>query len=266
MQVSRRSLLAGAALAGPAAGAPEKTLIIDAHCHAGLGERMSAPWETKADVEVTLRHMEEAGIDRTIVFPINNPTYEKANEAIAELCDRHPDKFIGFAKHDPETEGKRIPAMLRREVEKLGLKGLKLHVLPPRYVLDTVAELGIPVLYHPEQVWRYHMIAEEYPQISFIMAHLGSWGSRVWTEHIAAIDVAKRYPNVYVDTSGVLIFRYLEMAVRELGPDKVIFGSDGPEVDSRVELYKIRLLKLPPQDEAKILGGNVRRLLPPGTV
>ncbi len=266
MQLSRRNLLAGAALAAPAASRPGKTLIIDAHCHAGLGERMSAPWETKADVEVTLRNMEEAGIDRTIIFPINNPTYEKANEKIAEICAQYPDKFIGFAKHDPETEGTRIPAMLRREVEELGLKGLKLHVLPPRYVLDTVAELGIPILYHPERVWRYHMIAGEYPQIPFIMAHLGSFGSQNWTEHIAAIDVAKRYENVYLDTSSVLIFRYLEMAVRDLGADKLVFGTDGPEVDSRVELYKIRLLKLPPEDEAKILGGNIRRLLPPGTV
>ena len=53
---------------------------------------------------------------------------------------------------------------------------------------------------------------------------------------------------------------------KELGPDKIIFGSDGPEQDSRVELYKIRLLKLPRADEAKILGGNVARLLPAGSI
>jgi predicted TIM-barrel fold metal-dependent hydrolase len=54
----------------------------------------------------------------------------------------------------------------------------------------------------------------------------------------------------------VVFYRHLEMAARELGAGKLIFGSDGPEVDSRVELYKIKLLKLPPTD-ARVLGGNV---------
>ena len=51
---------------------------------------MTAPWTSNGDIGITLRHMEEAGIDRSIVFPINNPTYEKPNQAIAELCGRYP--------------------------------------------------------------------------------------------------------------------------------------------------------------------------------
>ncbi len=262
MELSRRSFLA----AGTTAAAQGRALVIDAHCHAGRGEAMSAPWTTKADVEITLRHMAEVGIDRTIIFPINNADYEKPNREIAELCARYPDKFIGFAKHDPQAEAGRIRAMLRHEVESLGLKGLKLHRLPTREVLDTAAELGIPILYHPEKVANFHLIASEYPQIPFIMAHLGSFASRDWTEHIAAIDAARRYPNVYLDTSSVVFFRFLEKAAAEAGPDKLIFGSDGPELDSRVELYKVRLLKLPPAEEAKVLGGNIRRLLPKGTL
>jgi predicted TIM-barrel fold metal-dependent hydrolase len=264
---SRRAFLGSAA--GLGAGRPAaqpRPLVIDAHCHAGRGTGMSAPWTTRADVEVTLRHMEEAGIDRTVIFPINNPEYEKPNEEIAEICGRYPGKFIGFAKHDSQTEAGRIAPMLRREVEKLGLKGLKLHRLPTREVLDAVAELKIPVLYHPEKVANYHMIASEYPAVPFIMAHLGNFGGGDWTEHLAAIAVAKRYPNVYLDTSGVVFFRFLEMAAKELGPEKLIFGSDGPELDSRVELYKIKLLRLPPADEAKVLGGNIRKLLPKGSV
>ena len=93
---------------------------------------------------------------------------------------------------------------------------------------DTVAELKIPVLYHPGRVSQFHLIAANYPQINFIMAHLGVFASRNWTEHIAAIDIARRYPNVYLETSSVVFFRFLEMAVKELGPERVIFGTDGP--------------------------------------
>ncbi len=54
---------------------------------------------------------------------------------------------------------------------------------------------------------------------------------------------------------------HLELAAKEV-PDKLIFGADGPDGDSRVELYKIRLLKLPPDLERKVLGGTVERLVP----
>jgi uncharacterized protein len=265
MNLSRRGLLALAAAAHQGRSA-NKPLVIDAHCHAGTGEEMSAPWSTRADPEITLRHMAEAGIDRTVIFPINNREYEKPNQEIAEICGQHPGKFIGFAKHDPQTEAGRVRKMLRREVENLGLKGLKLHRLPTREVLEAVAELHIPILYHPEKVANFHMIAAEYPTINFIMAHLGNFASHDWNEHLEAISVARRYPNVYLETSSVVFFRYLEMAAQELGPGKLIFGSDGPEVDSRVELYKIKLLKFAKADEARVTGGNIERLLPKGTV
>jgi len=253
--------MAGAA-AVATAGGQTKPLIIDAHCHAGHGQAMEAPWSTLADPEVTLRHMEEAGIDRTVIFPIGNSReFTQANREIAEICERYPGKFIGFAKHSPKVEHGRIPGMLRREVEQLGLRGLKLHEQPTRDVLDAVEALGIPILYHPGKVSQYHMIASAYPRIPFIMAHLGSFASHDWTEHLAAIDVARRYENVYLDTSSVVFTKYLEMAAQELGAEKILFGSDGPEVDSRVELFKVRLLKLSPKDEAKVLGGNIQRLL-----
>ena len=98
------------------------------------------------------------------------------------------------------------------------------------------------------------------------MAHLGNFASHDWNEHLEAISVARRYPNVYLETSSVVFFKFLEMAAQELGPGKLIFGSDGPELDSRVELYKIKLLKLAPADEARVTGGNIARLLPKGTV
>ncbi len=127
--------------------AQTRRLVIDAHCHAGLGQEMTAPWTTNGDIGITLRHMEEAGIDRSIIFPINNPTYEKANRRSPKCAAATRARLIGFAKHDPQTEAGRIPGMLRREVEQLGLKGLKLHKLPTRDVLEAVAELRIPVLY-----------------------------------------------------------------------------------------------------------------------
>src|SRR6266849_788393 len=215
MRTCRREFLFG--LAGTLA-AQKRPLMIDAHCHAGLGTQMTAPWTTRADLAITLRHMEEAGIDKTIIFPVNNQTYEKANEAIAEICGSDPGKLIGFAKHDPESEAGRVPTMLGREAEKLGLKGPKLHKLPTRDMLEAAGELGIPVLYHPKEVSDFYMIAEEYPRIQFIMAHMG--GYQQWFKPLQGIAVARQYPNVSVETSQVTV-KFIERAVKELGAERI---------------------------------------------
>ncbi len=76
-----------------------------------------------------------------------------------------------------------------------------------------------------------------------------------------AIRAAQRLPNLHLDTSSVVFMQYLEQAAQELPAEKLLFGSDGPLVDARVELQKVRLLKLPPEKEALVLGGNIRRLL-----
>jgi uncharacterized protein len=69
------------------------------------------------------------------------------------------------------------------------------------------------------------------------------------------------HPNVYGDTSGVRRFDYVVQAVKRAGSHKIIFGSDGPWLHPGVEIEKIHLLGLPPQEEALVLGGNAIRLL-----
>ncbi len=245
----------------------EQIAVIDAHCHAGKGlnygknDSTSDPWTTYNDPMWTLRRAEEAGIDKTIIFPINNRTYEAANEEIASYVRRWPDKFIGFAKHDSGTEAGRIRDILRREVRELGLQGLKLHGVPSEEMVEAAAELKIPILYHPPTVRESLEVVQSHPDIAFILAHLGNFASRDWKEHVRAIEAAKQLPNLYLDTSSVVFFEYLEQAASELPAEKLIYGSDGPLVDSRVELYKIRLLKLPKAKEQLVLGGSILRLL-----
>ncbi len=275
--MDRRDFLKGALLSSPLFGAKSagsaqasqqgQTIVIDAHCHAGKGlnygknDSTSDPWTTYNDPMWTLRRAEEAGIDKTIIFPINNRTYEAANEEIASYVRRWPDRFIGFAKHDSVTEAGKIRDMLRREVRELGLKGLKLHGVPSEEMAETAAELKIPILYHPPAVRESLEVVRSHADVPFILAHLGNFASRDWKEHVRAIEAAKQLPNLYLDTSSVVFFEYLEQAASELPAEKLIFGSDGPLVDSRVEFYKVRLLKLPKAKEQLVLGGNILRLL-----
>lgn len=245
----------------------EAILIIDCHAPVGAGET----WEPKKrpvnyDPEELLKYSAEAGIKQSCIMPARNLSYEERNREIARLCEKHPEKFIGFAAHSPQRETGRLRQVLNEEVKSMGLRGLKTDGHPTREVLDVVAELGIPVIYYPDEgsagpARMYHVMLAAYPTVNFILPHLGSYRSGLWWAHVEAIDLAKRYSNLYLETSGVSSHKYLEMAARELPAERIIFGSNSPELDPRVEAYAIKLLKLSSPQEAAIWGGNIRRLL-----
>jgi uncharacterized protein len=242
--------------------------IVDCHAHAGIAylngsaNDLMDPWETIADPEGIIRRAAEAGIECTVIFPIECTDYAQANQDIAQICRRFPGRFIGFARHSTVTEQGSLRSVLLREYDELGLRGLKIIGLPPtREMLDVVKERSLPVLYHARRVSEFEELAHFYPTVNFIVAHLGSDESGDWREHLAAIELAKRFRNIHLDTSTVVLTEFLEKAIRELPAEQIIFGSDEPEVDCRMEIFKIRVLKLPTDKEALILGGNIIRLL-----
>jgi predicted TIM-barrel fold metal-dependent hydrolase len=60
------------------------------------------------------------------------------------------------------------------------------------------------------------------------------------------------------DREGV---RALLDGVKRVGAERVIFGSDGPGCNPRLEVEKVRMLGLGRDAEGLILGGNATRLL-----
>ena len=104
------------------------------------------------------------------------------------------------------------------------------------------------------------MLAAQYPDVSFIIPHLGSFRDD-WRAHQVVIDQLARHRNVHADTSGVRRFDYLVEAIKRAGAHKILFGSDGPWLHPGVELAKVRALRLPLAEERLVLGGNLLRLL-----
>jgi len=64
--------------------------------------------------------------------------------------------------------------------------------------------------------------------VNVIIPHIGQYCSLRWAPHIEAIDLAKRYRNIYLDMSGIGSFKYVEMAARELPAEKILFGTCAP--------------------------------------
>jgi hypothetical protein len=92
------------------------------------------------------------------------------------------------------------------------------------------------------------MLAPQYPDVNFIVAHLGS-NTDDFRAHQQVVYQLTRYPNVFADTSAVRQYDYLVEAVKRAGPQKLLFGSDGPWLHPGVEIEKIRLLGLPAEKE-----------------
>jgi predicted TIM-barrel fold metal-dependent hydrolase len=240
------------------------SMIIDCHCHAGKGDIMTAPWNTDAPIEPYLRRARAAGIAKTVVFPLFHSDYDAANAQLARIVARYPSRLIGFAFVHAARDAGRIFVMIQRSVNRWGFRGIKVHgheAMATREVCETARAFRLPVLFDVAgQAYVIDMLAPQFPDVNFIIPHLGSFADD-WRVHQQVVDQLVRFSNVYGDTSGVRRFDYIVQAVKRAGAHKVLFGSDGPWLHPGVELHKIRLLGLPPQEEALILGGNALRLL-----
>ena len=239
-------------------------MIIDCHCHAGTGEGLTGPWDTSAPLDRYLLRAARAGIDRTVLFAVFHSDYGVANREVARIVAGTEGRFYGFAFVHAERDRGGIEDLVRVAVERYGFVGIKLHrhdARITREVCEAAAAFGIPVLYDPvAEVSVAELLAVEYPRVNFIIAHLGSF-SDDWRAQLAFIDLLARHPNIHADTSGVRRFDLLELAVARAGPEKLLFGSDGPWLHPGVELAKIVALGLGPVEQGLILGGNFLRLI-----
>jgi predicted TIM-barrel fold metal-dependent hydrolase len=239
-------------------------MIVDFHCHAGLGDGLTGPWDTEARLGRYLVRAARAGIERTVLFAAFHSDYSIANREVARIVASRPEQFWGFAFVHPARDRGRIGALVATAVNTYGFRGIKVHrhdARITREVCEAAAAFSLPVLYDVMgEVAVVELLAREYPQVQFVIPHLGSFADD-WRAQSALIDHLVRHHNVHTDTSGVRRFDILEDAVRRAGAHKVLFGSDGPWLHPGLELAKVRLLGLPAGDEALILGTNALRLL-----
>jgi len=100
-------------------------------------------------------------------------------------------------------------------------------------------------------------LAARFPEQQFICAHAGG----EWQRGIRAVRTS---PNILVETSGFdATAGFVEMAVRELGSHRIIFGSHLPSRSLGTELSKITAANISAGDKKLILGENYRTLLHP---
>lgn len=132
--------------------------------------------------------------------------------------------------------------------------------------LAFAVEQGLPVMVHCgrwQEMASYRFAldaASKHPGTVFILSHMGGDIPELemaTIDHIKAAALA----NVCLGIEGVREYWAVERAVRELGAEKVIFGSDYPLGHPKMYLGLVDALAISAGQKSLILGGNILRLL-----
>lgn len=273
--ISRRVFLAvmsaaGAALADPATERDrKKAAVIDSHVHLKHGNAARTEWPPQIIVDI----MDKAGVDRSIVFAMCTTT-ERALAMAEEAVTRYPDRLIAYAYALPSYE-RSVLEELEAALKGGLFKGIKIHAGEcklPDYIIDPVLKLAgrfdVPCLIDVVgDVAAAERIARSFPETTIIYAHMGRYQTRDPKLVDSFIQLAEDYSQVLLDLSGVELVSKIDEAVRRVGADKLVWGTDGPYENPDLvtyiqnELDKVRKRSIPQEDKDKILGGTIARIL-----
>lgn len=251
----------GRALAGRPLGVP----VVDCHGHVGPSRGI----DRDTSVEAMLGLMDAIGITRSAISGLMFATgvrLETMNDWVAEFVRARPDRFLGYCYLNPN-----YPEALEGEIERcfdeLGFAGFKLHVdwngYPydgERYrpVYEYAAARRLPILAHTwgdEAVRRLAAMARAYPGATFLAGHSGAGDIEI------NIEEARRTPNLVLELTYSAGTPWdVERFVREVGAERVVWGSDSILFAQSHQVGKVAVANLPEADKALILGGNAQRI------
>jgi predicted TIM-barrel fold metal-dependent hydrolase len=242
-------------------------VIIDGHIHAGYWspERFLGRGVPLPELETCLS---ECGIDGAVL----TSTDLRRNDLVLEFMSGERQKRYWLFPWVNPTAGGDLDFI---EKHRKRIHGLKLHpscdrvkVTDDRAVpfLEFARDHRLPVMIHCgrwQEMSSYALaleVAARYPDIKFVLSHMGGDTPELET---ATIDAIKDgcLGNVYLGTEGVREYWAVQRAVDEIGADRVIFGSDFPLGHPKMYMGLIEALKMSAEDRELVLGGNILRLV-----
>jgi hypothetical protein len=289
-RISRRAALAGAAGAGASAAlacalgqadASESSrkaarfVIWDAHGH--LSGVSGTPQERMAQL---LEYADRVAIERLIVF-MGHPwdrdpdpdEVRRQNDQVLEAIGGSRGRALGFVYLNPKHTEASLQELDRcvRDGPMVGIKlwvALRCRDRRLDAIVRRAVELKAPVLQHtwykaggngPGESTPADLVelALRHPDASFIAAHVGG----DWELGVRAVRRAK---NIVAEVCGSdPTAGMVEMAVRELGAERVVYGSDFGGRSFASQLAKVHGAQIPDAAKQLAFAGNIRRLLQP---
>lgn len=253
---------------------------IDVHGHYGQYIDPKIPLHDEffsGSAELVAQRARPAAVEWTVVspllslFPRGKANAATGNDEAAEIVPRTAGllQWVVINPLQPETyrQAERMLATSR-------CVGIKIH---PEEHIYHISEHGREIFEFAERhraVVLTHSgeqnslpedfvpFANSFPGMKLILAHLGMGWDGNNTYQVRAMQQSK-HGNLYTDTSSArsMWAGLIEWAVRELGPDRILFGSDTPLYSTGAQRMRIEHAEISDSARRKILSDNARQLL-----
>lgn len=250
--------------------------IWDLHCHFSGVPGTSVQQRTKQ----ILQYADRMGIARLVFFMgwpwSRNPKpdeFRKQNDQVLDIVRVHGDRLFGFAYLNGNYPRECI-AEVERCIKNGPMVGIKLWVarkcsdpaLDP--IISRCGELNAAIYQHTwlkaqgndqgeSTPMDLAVLAARHPKVPTICGHTGG----DWERGIRAVRSTK---NVSIGIGGSEpTSGFVEMAVRELGAQRVIYGSDAGGRSFSSQLAKVYGAEISDAAKELILGKNLQRMLSP---
>lgn len=234
--------------------------IYDSHVHVALPEHrgpvtrewITADWPNEVDYRLSVQELAEVQAQlfpgrqvRSLVFTMPSPKYfiEEGNRYVAEAI--RTDAADGLLVTRPEWSQEELLRLLRAG-SFVGLKpypglvGTRADDIPigaflPPHHQEVAEALRLMVVLHigrperlrdPSNLREIRELATTRPGIQLIIAHVGRAYTMTYAE--PGLTGLRGLPGVCHDFAMNLNAEVLELALREVGPDRLLYGSDLP--------------------------------------
>ena len=206
-----------------------------------------------------------------------------SNAWSCEVIRPHP-KLVPYIRFDPELlPGEEGSAHIQEMAETHGARGVKMHPPIQRIQVgdrgmwpfyETCQELGLPIVSHSGparggepygEPGNFAAALEAFPRLTIVLAHMGG---ATWEQ---CVDIANAYPNAYFDICEIIAWtggtnaptiQQLAQLVKDIGPERVMMGSDFPWYDLDYTVEQIMDMPVLSNEEKEgMLGANAERIL-----
>jgi len=177
-----------------------------------------------------------------VVDPLKPATYDQAREML------QMPKCVGIKIH-PEEHGYPIKEQGRTIFEFAARQGAIV-------ITHSGEENSMPEDFVP--------FADDFPEVTLIVAHLGCTCDKDPTHQVRAIEAAKN-GNIFTDTSSAanMTSGLIEWAVGRIGAERMLYGTDSPLYFAPMQRARIDHAEISDHDKQLILHDNAARLLGP---
>ena len=246
--------------------------IFDAHNH--LGYHTPTYLETRYPEEL-IAAMDDSGISLALVQQNMGNTasldeLKKGHDFLEKSAKQYPKRFIPSTLVNPMIKGS-VEECERRL--KTGLfKGIKAWPMADYSIDDQLVDPVMELCRKYRTLLRIHSdledprstpyaigdLAERFPDIPVIIVHAPN--ERVLSP-LVCVKVAKKHDNIYLETTSWCPSSQIEMAIKALGAERLIWGTDSPWTHYEIELAKLEVIQLSERDKELYMGLNFANLL-----